>query len=304
MREQTLDRLIRFGLAAVVLGVVGTGVLYYLDRQSKGPTLVERQISAAEKAVREKPDNVGVRLELADMYRAAQRPDDALNQYDEVLKAEAHQGTALLGRGEVLAEQGKDDEAASSFKEVIGKAGKSQFSGVDPQLEAAYYGLSSVRLKEGKAKQATQAVEKAVKIEPGDADAWYLLGRAALASGAAKRAVKALHEAVLFVPTGWCEPYESLSEAYAALGRKASMRYAKGMVDFCEKRLGDATRRLKPLTSGATAVDAMLGLGMVAEAESDRSGARHWYRRVLAADSGNFNARSGLKRLEGVREGG
>jgi len=304
MPERTLDRLIRIGLAAVAVGVVVVAVIYFLDRGDKGESLVDRRISAAEKAVREKPEDIGTRLALADMYRAAKRPGDALGQYDEVLRVKDHQSTAMLGRGEVLAEEGKASEAITAFEQVIGKADKGEFSGVDPQLEAAYYGLGSVRLEQGKAKQARQSVEKAVRIEPGDADAWYLLGRTALKSGAAKRAVKALREAVLFVPTGWCDPYKSLSAAYAALGQEDGAKYAKAMVDFCEERPEEAERRLKSLTNGPTAVDAMLGLGMVAEAQSDRKGARHWYRRVLASDAGNFNARSGLKRLAGVREGG
>lgn len=297
MPERTLDRLIRIGLAAVVLGVVAIGVIYFLDRQSKGASLVDRQISAAEQAVRSHPTNVGLRLELADIYRAADRSGDALAQYDAVLGVEKHQDTALLGRGEILAEQGQGDEAAAAFRKVIGKADKSQFADVNPTLEAAYYGLGSLQLEEGAAKQARQAAQRAVKIEPGDADAWYLLGSASLASGAAKPAVKALQEAVLFVPTGWCDPYERLVDAYRALHNSARARYAAAMVDFCDKRLADATRKLKSLTSGPAAVDAMLGLGMVAEAESHRAGAKRWYRKVLAADPGNFNAQSGLTRL-------
>jgi hypothetical protein len=44
----------------------------------------------------------------------------------------------------------------------------------------------------------------------------------------------------------------------------------------------------------------MLGLGMAAEAESDRASARRWYLRVVSVDAENFNARSGLNRLGGA----
>jgi tetratricopeptide (TPR) repeat protein len=297
MREQTIDRLIRTGLKALAVGVAAVAVIYYLDSRDTSPSLVDRQIATGEKAVRANPTNVGLRLRLAETYRAAERPDDALTQYDEVLKVEAHQSTALLGRGEVLAETGDSSGAAKAFKQVIGKERHEEFSAVDPQLEAAYYGLASVLMDEGRAQQAQSAAHKATEIEPGDADAWYLLGKAALASGAAKQAVAALREAVLFVPTEWCEPYEELSKAYRAQHRRPYAEYAGAMVELCKKDPAGASKRLKRLTSGPAAIDAMLGLGMAAEAESNRAEAKRWYRKVVTAEPGNFNARGGLTRL-------
>lgn len=297
MREGTIDRLIKIGLALIVLAVAVEVSDYFLDWRSGEESLVERQIKTAEDAVREEPNETGLRLQLAEIYRAADRSDDALNQYDEVLELEENQSTALLGRGEVLSEQGEQAEAEDAFDAVIDASGEGEFAGVDPQLEAAYYGLASLSLEEGKAKKAVDAARRAVQIESMDADAWNLLGSAALAAGDPGLAVKALRRAVLFVPTGWCEPYEGLSAAYRKLDRKPYAEYASAMVDLCEERPADATRRLRPLASGPVRVDAMLGLGMAAEAESHRASAARWYRKVLVIDAENFNARSNLSRL-------
>jgi tetratricopeptide (TPR) repeat protein len=297
MHDRTLDRLIRIGLAVVVIGIGLEVSDHFLDWRGGEQSLLERQIASAEDAVREQPNETGLRLRLAEVYRVADRPDSALTQYDEVLKLEEDQSTALLGRGEVLAEEGEGPEAASAFEKVIGAAGGGEFAGVDPQLEAAYYGLGSVLLEQGRAGKAMKAAKRAVAVEATDADAWYLLGAAAVEAGVPRPAVEALRQAVLFVPTGWCEPYERLSEAYGDLDRKPHAEYAAAMVDLCEERPADAARRLRPLASGPAKVDAMLGLGMAAEAESNRAGATRWYRRVLAADAGNFNARSNLSRL-------
>lgn len=298
-----MDRLIRTGLKAVAVGIGILAVLYFLDWRDSSPSLVERQIAAAEDAVRVEPSEVGPRLRLADLYRAAKRPDDALEQYDAVLGVEGDQGTALLGRGEVLAEMGDLSEAQKSFEKIIGATKGEEFASVNPQLEAAYYGLSSLLLKQAQAKAAMEAAEKATQIEPTDADAWYLLGAAAVKAGANEKAVRALRQAVLFVPTEWCAPYEKLAQAYGAQGRTSHAKYAMAMVDLCEKRPEEATRQLKPLASGPVELEAMLGLGMAAEAESDRTAAARWYRKVLTVDSENFNARSGLGRL-GVSTGG
>lgn len=303
MREQTIDRLIRVGARALAVGVVAVAVVYYLDQRDTTPSLVSRQIAAAEAAVRAKPEQTGLRLRLADMYRAAKRPDDALAQYDAVLKVESNQGTALLGRGEVLAETGNLPEATKSFEKIIGKTKGEEFAGVDPQLEAAYYGLGSALLKQHRAREAMREAKKAVKMEPTDADALYLLGTAAIETGAYGPGIKALRQVVLFVPTEWCEPYEELAKAYKAQHRKPQAEYAGAMVELCGKNPAEASQRLKRLTSGPVAVDAMLGLGMAAEAQSQRASAARWYKKVVAADPENFNARGGLARL-GVTIGG
>jgi len=301
MREQTLDRLLRLGFKAVAAGIVLVAVAYFLARPSPAPSLVDRQIAVGEKAVRGHPANVGLRLQLAEVYRAANRPESALEQYSAVLKVEPSQA-ALLGRGEVLAGQGNLAAARQSYEHAIAKAG-GQYARVNPQLEGAYYGLGSVLLKQHHTKEAMAQEQKALKIEPTDADALNVLGTAAVEAGAYDRAVKALRQAVLFVPSGWCEPYEQLAKAYRAQRRQPQQEYAGAMVELCEKKPADAARRLRPLISGPVAVDAMMGLGMAAEAESQRASAAHWYRKVLAADPSNFDARGGLTRL-GVHVGG
>jgi len=302
MSEQTIDRLIRTGLKVVGVGIALVVVAYFLARPHAAPSLVDRQIAVGEKAVRASPANVGLRLQLAEVYRTANRPDGALEQYGAVLKVEPNQ-TALVGRGEVLAQKGDLSAARQSFEETIGKAGGAEFAHVNPQLEGAYYNLGSVMLKQHQAKEAMLQEQKALKIEPTDADALYVLGTAAVQAGAYDRAVKALQQAVLYVPSGWCEPYEQLANAYRAQHRGPQMEYAGAMVELCEKKPADASRRLARLTSGPVAIDAMLGLGMAAEAESRRASAIRWYRKVLAIDPKNFNARGGLGRL-GVPTGG
>lgn len=298
MSNQTLDRLIRGGVLVLVIGIALLAALFVLGRgDDHGPTLVERQVTAAEQAVRNAPDEIGPRLALAQAYLQASRADDALEQYDQVLTVSPGHKAALLGRGDIMLDRGDLEEAAKAFSKVTTTASGGQYSGIDPQLEHAYYGLGSVALQQDRPRDAVRALERAVVIGSTDADAWYLLGTAALAAGDAQRAVEALQRAVLFVPTGWCEPYGALSRAHAELGRTANAEFAGAMVDFCQGKTDAAVRRLEPLVSGPVALDAMLGLGMITETTNDRAAAVRWYRKVLAADAGNFNARAGLSRL-------
>jgi cytochrome c-type biogenesis protein CcmH/NrfG len=268
--DRMIERLTKAGLLILAIGIPVFGVFYYLDqRVDAGPKLVDRQVAAAEAAVRKQPGNIALRIGLAQFYQEAKQFDGALGQYDEILKGDAKNKSALLGRGHVLVQKGDDERAAAAFQQVIAVSKDGEFAGSDSQLQEAYYNLASVRLEQGQDAQAVQAVEAALRIDPTDADAFYLLGTAAIKAGQPARAVVALRQATRFVPTGWCPPYEELTRAYTALGRAPQAAYASGMTALCQERPAEARRLLEPLVTGPVAIDAMTGLGMVAESAAD-----------------------------------
>jgi tetratricopeptide (TPR) repeat protein len=111
-----------------------------------------------------------------------------------------------------------------------------------------------------------------------------------LKQGDAKQAVDSVRRALLFVPSGWCPPYTTLSDAYRKLGQAPQAEYAGAMLALCEKRTDEATRTLSTLTSGPAAVDAMVGLGMIAEQAGRKTEAISWYQKVLERDPANAAA--------------
>jgi tetratricopeptide (TPR) repeat protein len=296
--DRGLSRLLKIGVIILVIGVPAFGAYYYHDQHpSRGPSLIDRAVSSAEQGVRKTPADIGLRLKLAATYDSAHRSDAALTQYNQVLKVQSSNRTALLGKGDILL--AKKDLAGSTkaYRAIVAASGGEEFSAADPQLEKAFYQLGQISLQQGHAKTAVTQLTSALRIEPTDADALYLLGTAQLRIGAPAKAVQALHQAVAFVPTGWCAPYSRMSEAYRKLGQAAQAGYATAMVDFCGGRPDAAKSRLTTLTSGPVKVDAMLGLGMIAESQSDRAGAKSWYQKVVDVDAKNFIARTGLARL-------
>lgn len=296
--DRTLTRLLAVGAATLVIGTATFGIIYFLDQKvDRGFSLIDRQVESAEQAVQAAPGNIVSRLQLAQLYQSANRLDEALKQYNEILTAEQSHRIALLGRGDILIAKGDFTQAAREFQKIVSSSASGEFASVDPQLQRAVYNLGWIALKQARAKDAIKLLETAVKMEPTDADAWYLLGTANLKAGAPELAVKALKRALEFVPTGWCEPYTELSKAYTTLKRTLEVQYANAMVDFCQNRPADARRRLQSLTAGPIAVDAMLGLGMIAERESERQSAIGWYQKILTIDPKNFNANMGLSRL-------
>jgi len=297
--DRTSSRLVRLLVLVLVVGVLAFAGIYYQDQHvDAGPSLVDRQITSIEQAVRKTPNNISARLQLASVYRSDKRLDDAMKQYDEILKADPKNRTALLGRGAVLMAKGDLTAAAAVYHKITGVAVKGEFAAQDPQLEEAHYFLGSIALKQGKTKQAITELQTALLIDRSDSDALYLLGVAWLKDGKPKFAVDAIKQALLFVPTGWCEPYTQLSLAYGKLAQAPQAAYAGAMADFCHKNPADAQRRLKTLTTGPVKVDAMLGLGLIAETASNTAEAISWYKQALVVDHANVNAISSLSRLD------
>ena len=292
------SRLTRILGLVLVIGIAGFGVFYYQDRHvDAGPTMIDRQTQAAEAAVKKTPNNLAARLALAGSYRAVKRYDDSLKQYDEVLKADKANRFALLGRGEVLIAKGDLKAAAISYHKIADVESKGEFAGADPQLEEARYYLGSIALKQGKTKEAITFLEGALKIQRTDSDALYLMGVARLQEGSTQLAVDSLKQALMFVPTGWCEPYSQLAVAYGKLGKAPQATYAGAMADFCLKKPAVAKTRLKTLTTGPVAVDALLGLGLIEETGSHNVEAAAWYQKVLTVDRTNVTAISALSRI-------
>jgi tetratricopeptide (TPR) repeat protein len=299
--DRTINRLIVRLVLVLVVGIVLIGLLYFFDQyRTPGPSLVDRDIQVAEQAVTANPNLLTARLALARAYAENGRFADAVTQYDQILTAAPDAAEALLGRGTAAIALDQLDAAAADFQKIVEAAKGGEMAKVDPQLESAYYSLGVIALKQGHPEEAVVQLASAIKIKRTDADALNLLGTAFLQAGEPERAVTAMRQAIALVPIGWCEPYAQLETAYAALNQGAGAQYAAGMSALCQNRLDEAKAKLEPLTSGAYAVDALIGLGLVAETQADRAAAVDAYTRVLEKDSRNFAAATGLQRVGGV----
>jgi Tetratricopeptide repeat. len=293
-----MNRLIIGSILVLVVGLPLIGVLYFFDQyRSPGPTLIDRDIQAAEAAVTKDPNLLTARLALAQAYTKTGRFADSIAQFDQILSVSPDAGTALLGRGSAEIALERLDAATADFQKVVDAAKGGEMANVDPQLESAYYSLGVIALKQGQPKDAVIQLANAVQIKRTDADALNLLGTALLQTGESQRAVTATRQAIALVPIGWCEPYTQLETAYISLSDTAGAQYAGGMVAFCQNRPDEAKAKLGPLTSGTYAVDALVGLGIVAEVQNDTAAAVDAYSKALEKDPQNFAAITGLGRV-------
>ena len=301
LSDRTLNRLIIGIVVVLVIGIPLIGVIYFMDRSvDPGPSLTQRQVSAAEDAVRNEPNNVAARVALAAGYAAAKRYPDSIAQYGEVLTVVPDHHGALLGRGNTYLAMDDPTSAAKDFQRLVDIAKGGEMANADPQLEEAYFRLGSIALDAGRNDEAVADLAAAVKINRTDADALALLGAALLKTGKPDDALTVLARAVALVPTGWCDPYQTLAQAYTALGKPQGTTYANAMVSLCTKQPDVARTALQGITSGEFLVPATLGLAFAAQSQGDIDGAIALFQKVLTADPQNFTAISGIQALGGV----
>ena len=301
MSDRTLRRTAIVMSAALAVLLAVFAVVYYIgQRPDAAPSLVDRSVTTAEDAVKAAPQNVNARLTLATTYRAAGRLDDSAAQYDEVLRAVPGNTSALIGDAEVRMAQGNNDGAKTLLTKLVSASSSTEFAVADPVLEQAHYDLAKIAQTKGDLDSAIKELTTALKIDSSDADALYLLATIQIAKGNDKVAVTELRQAVAFVPMGWCEPYDTMTNAYSRLGQADSAEYSGAMLDFCKSNFKRATSRLTPLVNGPEKIDALVGLGLVAEASGDSPTAISWYQKALVADPSNSTAQAALGRVGGT----
>ena len=298
LSDRRVTLLLRLGVLVLIVGVGAFGTVYYKDQYvSAGPSMIERQTTSAETAVKNAPNDINARLTLAADYQLNKRSSDALNQYDIILTAVKGNRFALLGQGSVLIAQGKLTAAAASYKQITAGNAKGEFAGADPQLQEAYYNLGSIAVQQHRTTDALFELQAALGIDPQDSDSLYLMGLAQAQAGKTQLAIDAFSKAVTFVPTGWCEPYTQLALANTKLKRAPEATYNTGLADFCHNKTADAKAKLTTLIKGPQAVNAMLGLAMIAETDSSHAEAVTWYKKVLTVDGTNAVAIAAIKQL-------
>ncbi len=298
MDDRQLNRLIKRVLLLLVVGTIAFVGFYALDRWRPATTpIVDQRLTALEQAVRDTPDDVASRGELADTYVAKGRFEDAIVQYNLILESNKETELATFGRAAAYMGLGRLDDAAKDYQAVVDIAKGGEMANVDPTLEAAYYSLGSIAMQQAKPAEAIPFLEKALAIQRSDADALYLIGTAYVATGETGKAETALRSAIAFVPIGWSEPYTALAEGFTKAGKTAEAEWAGAMADLNGGKPELAEPRLLAIVDGDAALDAAIGLGLLYETKGDTATAADWYGKALAKDPQNAAARLGMSRV-------
>jgi tetratricopeptide (TPR) repeat protein len=305
LSDRQMDRWIKRLAVILVVGAIAFFGFYMIDRwRPPSAPILDQRTAALEAAVQANPADIAARGQLADVYSANGRYEDAIAQYQAILETgmadeQAHMGLALAYR-----ETGELERAASEFEAVVDIAKGGEMAKVDPMLQAAYFGLGSIAMEQGRAEDAIGHLEQALAITRSDADALNLIAAAYAQTGESDLAIKAAKAAIEFVPVGWAEPYQTLATAYEEQGEAEMAAWAAAMADFAAGATDDAQALLEPLAAGGpAAVDAQVGLGLIAETLGDLATAQGWYAKAITADPENDAARLGLSRVRDIQSG-
>jgi len=304
MSDKQLNRWIKRIALLFVVVLVAFVAFYAVDCfRAPAPTIAERDVAILEAALVKDPTDIASRGRLADVYVASARYDDAIVQYNEILKTGKEDRAAYMGRGRALELKGELDAAAADYNEVVKLSTGGEMANIDSSLAAAYYGLGSIALQQDKPQDAVDVLLKALAIKRTDADTMTLLGSAYVKAGTPDKAIEPLRRAILFIPVGWAEPYQTLAAVYTAGGETELAEWAGAMAASQSGDTAGAVARLQALTDGKAALDAMIGLGILAETGGDTAAAADWYRKALEIDAESQSAQLGLSRVSGGTQG-
>jgi len=190
--------------AALLLVVVAIGYLAYtvLTGQSRDEqtTAASRTIDDLVTAIEENPNDLGLRLQLAETYGEAGQLDEAAEQFDIVLQLDKNNPEALTGLGLIAMFEGDWESAEGYWRRVIDEIGGGQYAGIDQRLAVAYHQLGATLIERQRYRPAIDSLEEALRIRPHAADTHYALAVAYRELGETKRQRTHLEDALMFDP--------------------------------------------------------------------------------------------------------
>lgn len=150
----------------------------------------EDVLHALREAVRQSPENVPLRLHLADTLLGLGRPDEAEREYRQALALAPDDDRLKVGLGHAFYQQGKFSQALVLVEDLLKR----------PDTPARAYLLHArLLLQAGEAERAVRQYQEAVNLDPGSADA-DLAGRLGVDAGLESKVVEGKQRAA------WDEP--------------------------------------------------------------------------------------------------
>lgn len=282
----------------LILGGIGFGVFYYLDRYTHpDQRVLDRQAQHLEQMVVKNPQNPDLRVSVASYYLDNGDVNQAILQGEEAIKIDPkHQGAMML-LGKAYKQKRNYDAAAKYLSQVVELNKDNPLAKMSKPLEAVYYQLGDIYKQQGKYPQAVQSLLAALAIDYTDADALALLGTVYQKQNDHEKAVGAFQEALRFDPS-FREPYEGLTVSYAALGKTQEAAYARAMVKLWQDNYADAAKQLEEvLAQSPNMIHANYGLALAYEKLGRRDEAIAALNKFLKTFPNDIAAQQALGRI-------
>jgi tetratricopeptide (TPR) repeat protein len=196
-----LDTAIKVALVAVI--IAGAYLAYTVIRFQ----VQERRLQPASQAVQnliaaveEDPQNLGLRLTLAEAFAADGRLNESIEQFNAALEIAPDNPNALSGLALIAMYRGEWETAEEYWRAVITELSGGQYSLLDQRLERALYQLGVTLIERGEYEEAVQYLTEALRMRRTSADTHYMLAYAYRELGSDTNHRRYLENALQFDP--------------------------------------------------------------------------------------------------------
>lgn len=148
-------------------------------------------IKGGERLLQQEPDHVALRNDVAMIYMALGRPEQAVTHFEAVTQLQPGSAAAWYNEGVALEAMGDWTRAAERYTQAIG---------IDGSYSAAHNNLGSLLLREGRLDGARREYELAIRADPLNAEAHANLGMVMLAERQPDAALAHVREALRLQP--------------------------------------------------------------------------------------------------------
>jgi Flp pilus assembly protein TadD len=317
-------------IALVLVIVVGLGVylgysVWWNQRQLKAASPIARGLDELVVAVRQNPDDLGLRIRLAGALRLAGRRNEAVKQYEAVLRVKEDHAGALAGLGTVALSDGDFKTAESYYRKVIEITTKDSQGVSASAMGQAYFYLGTAVMEQKRFEEAASLFKEALNYRRDSSTTHYFLAVCLKEMDLDAAYRDSLGNALMFDPkhpeanydmgillladgdvATAAEHFRTSADAApdAPLPQKALDELGSFDQRFSEaRRLAKADRGQAILEARVAvalaprSIEALVLLGdLYADAKDDEK-ARDAYRRALSLDARNDAAKAGLERV-------
>jgi len=151
-------------------------------------------------AVEADPQNLGLRLTLAEALAADGRLNESIEQFNAALEIEPDNPNALSGLALIAMYRGEWERAEEYWRAAIKELSGGQYSLLDQRLERATYQLGVTLIERGEYEEAVQYLTEALRMRRTSADTHYMLAYAYRELGSATNHRRYLENALQFDP--------------------------------------------------------------------------------------------------------
>lgn len=322
-----LDAAIAAAAVALVAVSAYLGVsVWSHNRSVEKSAPLSRAVEELRGLIRKNPNDIDLRMQLAQAFTAAGRDSEAQAQYEQILKLSKNHVAAITGLGFIAAKQRDWPGAEEYFRRAVSIMEAQPTARMSKQFETANYYLGTALLEQKKYEDAVGYFKEALRVNRSASDTHFLLAHAYQGLEADEEYKAELEYALAFDPLMPEANYEYgkvLLEEGDVAGAAQHFRVAADKAPARPEpqeeldRLGSADERIEKAQSladedpEAALVEARVAvaiepkglrglmlLGKLYEQTGDDAAAADAYKAVLAIDSDNADATSALKRVD------